>query len=123
MNQIAEPYIKRKAVRHLEKRRIVIFGAGTGNPFFTTDTAASLRAIEINADMVLKATKVDGVYDKDPVKHTDAKLYDKLTYNEVLEKQLGVMDLTAIVLCKENNMPLKVFNILKKGNVNGYYKR
>ena len=94
---------------------MVIFAAGTGNPFFTTDTAASLRAIEINADMVLKATKVDGVYDKDPVKNKDAKLYKELTYNDVLSKELKVMDTTAVVLCKENNIPLRVFNMLKKG--------
>lgn len=117
INQITEDYIRRRAIRHLEKKRVVIFAAGTGNPFFTTDTAASLRAIEINADMVLKATKVDGVYDKDPVKHSDAKLYDKLTYNEVLSKELKVMDTTAVVLCKENNIPLRVFNMLKKGSL------
>ena len=117
INQITEDYIRRRAIRHLEKKRVVIFAAGTGNPFFTTDTAASLRAIEINADMVLKATKVDGVYDKDPVKHLDAKLYDKLTYNEVLSKELKVMDTTAVVLCKENNIPLRVFNMLKKGSL------
>ena len=117
INQITEDYIRRRAIRHLEKKRVVIFAAGTGNPFFTTDTAASLRAIEINADMVLKATKVDGVYDKDPVKHADAKLYDKLTYNEVLSKELKVMDTTAVVLCKENNIPLRVFNMLKKGSL------
>ena len=115
INQISEDYIRRRAIRHLEKNRIVIFAAGTGNPFFTTDTAASLRAIEINADMVLKATKVDGVYDKDPLKHKDAKLYEELTYNEVLNKELKVMDTTAVVLCKENNIPLRVFNMLKKG--------
>ena len=117
INQITEDYIRRRAIRHLEKKRVVIFAAGTGNPFFTTDTAASLRAIEINADMVLKATKVDGVYDKDPMKHADAKLYDKLTYNEVLNKELKVMDTTAVVLCKENNIPLRVFNMLKKGSL------
>jgi uridylate kinase len=115
INQISEDYIRRRAIRHLEKERIVIFAAGTGNPFFTTDTAASLRAIEINADMVLKATKVNGVYDKDPVKHKDAKLFKELTYNEVLSKELKVMDTTAVVLCKENNIPLRVFNMLKKG--------
>ena len=117
INQISEDYIRRRAIRHLEKNRIVIFAAGTGNPFFTTDTAASLRAIEINADMVLKATKVDGVYDKDPLKHKDAKLYEELTYNEVLNKELKVMDTTAVVLCKENNIPLRVFNMLKKGSL------
>ena len=117
INQISEDYIRRRAIRHLEKDRIVIFAAGTGNPFFTTDTAASLRAIEINADMVLKATKVDGVYDKDPVKYKDAKLFKELTYNEVLNKELKVMDTTAVVLCKENNIPLRVFNMLKKGSL------
>lgn len=117
INQISEDYIRRRAIRHLEKERIVIFAAGTGNPFFTTDTAASLRAIEINADMVLKATKVDGVYDKDPVKYKDAKLFKELTYNEVLSKELKVMDTTAVVLCKENNIPLRVFNMLKKGSL------
>ena len=117
INQISEDYIRRRAIRHLEKDRIVIFAAGTGNPFFTTDTAASLRAIEINADMVLKATKVDGVYDKDPVKYEDAKLFKELTYNEVLSKELKVMDTTAVVLCKENNIPLRVFNMLKKGSL------
>ena len=114
-NQISEDYIRRRAIRHLEKNRVVIFAAGTGNPFFTTDTAASLRAIEINADMVLKATKVDGVYDKDPKKYDDAKFYKKLTYNQVLSEELEVMDTTAVVLCKENNLPLRVFNMLKKG--------
>ena len=117
INQISEDYIRRRAIRHLEKNRVVIFAAGTGNPFFTTDTAASLRAIEINADMVLKGTKVDGVYDKDPTKHKDAKFYKELTYNEVLSKELKVMDTTAVVLCKENNIPLKVFNMLKKGSL------
>ena len=115
INQISEDYIRRRAIRHLEKNRVVIFAAGTGNPFFTTDTAASLRAIEINADMVLKATKVDGVYDKDPKKYDDAKFYKELTYNQVLSEELEVMDTTAVVLCKENNLPLRVFNMLKKG--------
>ena len=115
INQISEDYIRRRAIRHLEKGRIVIFAAGTGNPFFTTDTAASLRAIEINADMVLKATKVDGVYDKDPEKDKSAKLHKKLSYNQVLHDELKVMDTTAVVLCKENNIPLRVFNMLKKG--------
>lgn len=117
INQISEDYIRRRAIRHLEKNRIVIFAAGTGNPFFTTDTAASLRAIEINANMVLKATKVDGVYDKDPVKHKDAKLYKELTYNQVLNEELKVMDTTAVVLCKENKIPLRVFNMLKKDSL------
>jgi len=117
INQISEDYIRRRAIRHLEKNRSVIFAAGTGNPFFTTDTAASLRAIEINADMVLKATKVDGVYDKDPQKHKDAKLYKELTYNQVLNDELKVMDTTAVVLCKENKIPLRVFNMLKKDSL------
>ena len=117
INQISEDYIRRRAIRHLEKNRVVIFAAGTGNPFFTTDTAASLRAIEINADMVLKATKVDGVYDKDPNKHKDAKFYKELTYNQVLNDELKVMDTTAVVLCKENKIPLRVFNMLKKDSL------
>ena len=117
INQISEDYIRRRAIRHLEKNRVVIFAAGTGNPFFTTDTAASLRAIEINADMVLKATKVDGVFDKDPKKFEDAKLYKELTYKQVLNDELKVMDTTAVVLCKENNIPLRVFNMLKKGSL------
>jgi len=117
INQISEDYIRRRAIRHLEKDRVVIFAAGTGNPFFTTDTAASLRAIEINADMVLKATKVNGVYDKDPVKHKDAKLYKKLSYNQVINEELKVMDTTAIVLCKENNIPLRVFSMLEKNSL------
>ena len=117
INQISEDYIRRRAIRHLEKDRVVIFAAGTGNPFFTTDTAASLRAIEINADMVLKATKVNGVYDKDPVKYKDAKLYKKLSYNQVINEELKVMDTTAIVLCKENKIPLRVFNMLEKNSL------
>ena len=117
INQISEDYIRRRAIRHLEKERVVIFAAGTGNPFFTTDTAASLRAIEINADMVLKATKVNGVYNKDPVKHKDAKLYKKLSYNQVINEELKVMDTTAIVLCKENNIPLRVFSMLEKNSL------
>ena len=117
INQISEDYIRRRAIRHLEKNRVVIFAAGTGNPFFTTDTAASLRAIEINADMVLKATKVDGVYDKDPNKHKDEKFYKELTYNQVLNDELKVMDTTAVVLCKENKIPLRVFNMLKKDSL------
>jgi len=117
INQISEDYIRRRAIRHLEKDRVVIFAAGTGNPFFTTDTAASLRAIEINADMVLKATKVNGVYDKDPVRYKDAKLYKKLSYNQVINEELKVMDTTAIVLCKENKIPLRVFNMLEKNSL------
>ncbi len=117
INEICEDYIRRKAVRHLEKGRVVIFGAGTGNPFFTTDSAASLRAIEINADLLIKATKVDGVYSADPVKDNTAKRYDKLSYDAVLDQKLGVMDATAIVLCRENNMPLRVLNMTKSGSM------
>ncbi|ADO83547.1 UMP kinase [Ilyobacter polytropus] len=117
MPKIAEPFIKRKAQRHMEKGRVVIFGAGTGNPYFTTDTAAALRAIEINADVVIKATKVDGIYDKDPVKHSDAMKYETVTYTEVLNKDLKVMDATAISLCRENSLPIIVFNSLLEGNI------
>ena len=117
MPKIAEPFIKRKAQRHLEKGRVVIFGAGTGNPYFTTDTAAALRAIEMNTEAVLKATKVDGIYDKDPVKHADAVKYDVVTYTEVLNKDLKVMDATAISLCRENKLPIVVFNSLEEGNI------
>ncbi len=117
MPKIAEPFIKRRAIRHLEKGRVVIFGAGTGNPYFTTDTAAALRAIEINADVVAKATKVDGIYDKDPVKYDDAVKYDVVTYDEVLTKNLKVMDATAISLCRENKLPILVFNLLEEGNM------
>ena len=117
MPKIAEPFIKRKAQRHLEKGRIVIFGAGTGNPYFTTDTAAALRAIEMNTDVVIKATKVDGIYDKDPVKFKDAKKYETVTYNEVLAKDLKVMDATAISLCRENKLPIIVFDSLTEGNL------
>lgn len=117
MPKIAEPFIKRRAQRHLEKGRVVIFGAGTGNPYFTTDTAAALRAIEMNVDVVIKATKVDGIYDKDPMKFNDAKKYEKVTYTEVLTKDLKVMDATAISLCRENNLPIIVFNSLVDGNL------
>lgn len=117
MPKIAEPFIKRKAQRHLEKGRVVIFGAGTGNPYFTTDTAAALRAIEMNTEVVLKATKVDGIYDKDPVKYSDAVKYDTVTYTEVLNKNLQVMDATAISLCRENKLPIIVFNSLVEGNI------
>jgi uridylate kinase len=117
MPQIAEQYIRRRAMRHLEKKRVVIFAAGTGNPFFSTDTAAALRAQEINAEVILKATKVDGVYDKDPVKHADAKRFIELTYQEVLARKLGVMDMTAIALCMENSMPIVVFDLNVKGNI------
>ncbi len=115
IHQVCEDYVRRRAIRHLEKGRVVIMAAGTGNPFFTTDSAATLRGIEINADLVLKATKVDGVYSADPVKDPSATRYSRLTYDEVLEKQLGVMDLTAIVLCRDHNMPLRVFNMNKVG--------
>ncbi len=117
MAEIAEPYIRRKAIRHLEKGRIVIFAAGTGNPFFTTDTAASLRAMEINAQVIMKATKVDGIYDKDPAKHTDAVKYDKISYIEVLSKGLQVMDSTAISMCMDNKLPIITFNLNKPGNI------
>lgn len=117
MPKVAEPFIKRRAIRHLEKGRIVIFGAGTGNPYFTTDTAAALRAIEINADLVAKATKVDGIYDKDPMIFDDAVRYDKVSYDEVLAKNLRVMDATAISLCRENDLPIMVFNLLNEGNI------
>jgi len=115
INEICEDYIRRRAVRHLEKKRVVIFAAGTGNPFFTTDSAASLRAVEINADLLIKATKVDGVYSSDPFKDGNARHYESLTYDNVLEQKLEVMDATAIVLCRENNMPLRVLNMMKKG--------
>ena len=115
MDAVCESYIRRRAIRHLEKGRIVIFAAGTGNPFFTTDSAASLRAVEIEADILCKATKVNGVYDDDPEKNPAAKLYKKLSYDEALSKNLGVMDATAIVLCKENNIPIRVFNMKARG--------
>ncbi|MFK8068144.1 MAG: UMP kinase [Gammaproteobacteria bacterium] len=115
--EICEDYICRRAIRHLEKGRVVIFAAGTGNPFFTTDSAASLRAIEIQADLLIKATKVDGVYTADPVKDPDAVRYDELGYDEVLEKKLGVMDATAIVLCRDNQMPLRVLDMTAKGSM------
>jgi uridylate kinase len=117
MSQLAEPYIRRRAMRHLEKERVVIFGAGTGNPFFTTDTAAALRAMEIGAEVLLKATKVDGVYDKDPRKHTDARRYQQVTFTDALQKDLGVMDATAFALCRDNEMPIIVFNMTKPGNI------
>ena len=117
MRQIAEFYIKDRAIRHLEKGRVVIFGCGTGSPFFSTDTASALRAAEINAEVLIKATKVDGVYDKDPKKYDDAVKYDEITYIDVLNKKLNVMDSTAISLCMEENIPIKVFNILEKGNL------
>ena len=117
MKSVAEPYIQRRAIRHLEKSRVVIFVGGTGNPFFTTDTAAALRAIEIRADVIIKATKVDGVYDRDPKKYPDAKMYHKISYTDVLTKHLKVMDATAISLCRENLLPIVVFNLLQRGNI------
>ena len=117
MSQVAEPYIRRKAIRHLEKNRIVIFAAGTGNPFFSTDTAASLRASELNCSKIVKATKVNGIYDKDPIKHKNAKLYKKISYNDVITKNLKVMDLTAISLAKESNIPILITNIFKKNSL------
>lgn len=117
MAEIAEPYIRRRAIRHLEKNRVVIFGAGTGNPFFTTDTAASLRAMEINAQVIMKATKVDGIYDKDPVKFSDAKKYNKISYIDVLNQGLQVMDSTAISLCMDNKLPIITFDLTNKGNI------
>lgn len=117
MDEVAEPFIVRKAVRHLEKKRVVIFSAGTGNPYFTTDTAAALRANEIKADVIIKGTRVDGVYNSDPEKNKDAKLFKKLSYNEVLEQKLKVMDLTSITLCQENNLPIIVFNMNIEDNL------
>lgn len=117
MRALAEPYIRRRAIRHLEKKRVVIFAAGTGNPYFSTDTAAALRAIEIGAEVILKGTKVDGVYDSDPMIDKSAKRFDSLTYLEVLQRGLKVMDATAISLCKDNNLPIIVFNLRNKGNV------
>jgi len=117
MREVAEPFIRRRATRHLEKGRVVIFAAGTGNPYFTTDTAAALRAAEIRAEVILKATKVDGVYDRDPVKHADAKMFKKISYTEALAKNLKVMDAAAISLCRENEIPIRVFNISRKGNI------
>lgn len=117
INQVCEDYIRRRAIRHLEKGRVVIFAAGTGNPFFTTDSAASLRAIEINADLMLKATKVDGIYSADPVHDDSARRYTHLTYDEVIDQRLAVMDTTAIVLCRDNGMPLRVFDINRRGDL------
>ena len=117
INQVCEDYIRRKAVRHLEKGRVVIFAAGTGNPYFTTDSAASLRAIEINAELMIKATKVKGVYSSDPEKNKDAKFYSRLTYDEALDQRLSVMDTTALVLCRDNNLPMRVMNIFETGSI------
>ena len=117
INQVCEDYIRRRAVRHLEKNRVVVFAAGTGNPYFTTDTAASLRASEINADIMLKATKVDGVYDDDPKKNHNAKMFESVTYDDAINKKLAVMDATALVLCRDNNIPLRVFNLFNEGDL------
>ena len=117
MNQIAEPYIRRRAVRHLEKGRVVIFAAGTGNPFFTTDTAAALRAMEVRSQVILKATRVDGVYDHDPLIHTKARKFERLSYIEVLNRGLKIMDATAISLCMDNHLPIIVFNLTQRGNI------
>jgi uridylate kinase len=117
ISQLAEPYIRRRAIRHLEKGRIVIFAAGTGNPFFTTDTAAALRAMEVGAEVLLKATKVDGVYDKDPRKHTNARRYQQVTFTDALHQDLQVMDSTAFALCRDNEMPIVVFDMTRRGNM------
>jgi uridylate kinase len=117
MRAVAEPFIRRRAIRHLEKGRVVIFAAGTGNPYFTTDTAAALRAMEMNAEVLLKATKVDGIYDKDPAKHTDAKRYERVSYTECLHKDLKVMDMTAFALCRDNGLPIVVFDLHAPGNI------
>jgi len=117
MNEVAEPFIRRRATRHLEKQRVVIFAAGTGNPYFSTDTAAALRAMEIKADVILKATRVEGIYDADPEQVADAKFFERITYREVLQQNLKVMDSTAISLCMDNNMPIVVFNMNKHGNI------
>jgi len=117
INQVCEDYIRRRAVRHLEKGRVVVFAAGTGNPFFTTDSAASLRAIEINAELLIKATKVEGVYSADPLKDPNARFYSRLTYDEALDQRLNVMDATALVLCRDHNMPLRVMNVFEPGAV------
>jgi uridylate kinase len=117
MHQVCEPYIRRRAVRHLEKGRVIIFAAGTGNPYFSTDTAASLRAMEIKADVLLKATKVEGIYSADPVVHKDAVKFEEITYMEILQLGLNVMDMTAVSLCKDNNMPMIIFNMNRPGNI------
>lgn len=117
MKEVAEPFIRRRAIRHLEKGRVVIFAAGTGNPYFTTDTAAALRAMEIGAEAIFKATKVDGIYDSDPMHNPSAKRFEKLSYHDVLTKKLRVMDTTAVTLCMENKMPIVVFNLLHRGNI------
>lgn len=119
MNEVAEPYIRRRAVRHLEKKRVCIFAAGTGNPYFTTDTAATLRANEMSCEAIFKGTKVDGVYDKDPAKHADAKRYDRVSFDDVLQKRLGVMDASAIALARDNNLPIIVFSLDEPGGFKG----
>jgi uridylate kinase len=117
MHQVAEPYIRRRAIRHLEKGRVVIFAAGTSNPYFSTDTAAALRALEIRAQVIAKATRVDGVYDKDPLKHDDAVMFETITYTEVLTRSLAVMDATSIAMCRDNGLPILVFNLNTQGNI------
>jgi uridylate kinase len=117
MHEVAEPYIRRRAIRHLEKGRIVVFAAGTSNPYFSTDTAATLRALEIKAEVIAKATRVDGVYDKDPLKYPDAVLYARITYTDVLTRSLGVMDASAVAMCRDNKLPILVFNLNTKGNI------
>ena len=117
MNQIAEPYIRRRAIRHLEKKRVVIFAGGIGNPYFSTDTASALRAIEIEADLFLKGTKVDGIFSEDPVENPNAYFYDEIDYDEILKKDLKILDASAVALCKENNLPIIVFNFKKRGNL------
>jgi uridylate kinase len=117
MHQVAEPYIRRRAIRHLEKGRIVIFAAGTSNPYFSTDTAATLRALEIHAEIIAKATRVDGVYDKDPLKYEDAVQYPEVSYQEVLAKALGVMDASAVAMCRDNGLAIAVFNLTRYGNI------
>lgn len=117
MHQVAEPYIRRRAIRHLEKGRVVVFAAGTSNPYFSTDTAAVLRALEIRAELIAKATRVDGVYDKDPLKHEDAVMYSRITFTEVLSKSLAVMDASAVAMCRDNNLPILVFNLNTPGNI------
>jgi uridylate kinase len=117
IRQVAEPFIRRRAIRHMEKKRVVVFAAGTGNPYFSTDTAAALRAMEIKAEIILKGTKVDGIYDKDPVKNPDARRFESLTYMDVLKKGLAVMDGTAVALCKDNGLPIIVYDLKQKGNL------
>lgn len=117
MNQVAEPYIRRRAIRHLEKGRIVVFGGGTSNPYFSTDSAGSLRALEIQAELLAKATSVDGVYDRDPKKHPDAMRYEEVSYSEVLARNLAVMDASAVAMCRDNKLPIRVFNLTQRGNI------